>query len=117
MNSQLRELADALEATLRGDLNAQHFRRQFPCRGVTSELEQVLAHLEHFFSDADIRERDTPSRSCAAIVELQIFWRQARAFRNSGQHSRTDLLVIVECKDKVWPIRSRERLVRAGLSF
>ena len=58
MNSQLRELADALEATLRGDLNAEHFRRQFPFREVTSEFEQVLTHVEHFFSDADIRQRD-----------------------------------------------------------
>ena len=34
VNAQLKELADALSAVLRGDLNADEFRRQFPTRAV-----------------------------------------------------------------------------------
>jgi hypothetical protein len=65
MDSQLKAFADALERILRGDLSAEHFRRQFPLRAAAPALERVLTHVEHFLSDADIREHD------AAYKEMQ----------------------------------------------
>jgi hypothetical protein len=58
VNAQLKELADALSAVLRGDLNADEFRREFPMGAVAPDLERVLSNVEHFLSDADIRVRD-----------------------------------------------------------
>lgn len=48
---------------------------------------------------------------------LEIVSVQASALCNSGEHSRADLLVIVECEYDVGPVRAFERAVRAGLAF
>jgi hypothetical protein len=59
MNTQnAKDLAEALSSILRGDLNADEFRCQFPMEAVGPELEPVLDNVEHFLSDADIRLRD-----------------------------------------------------------
>jgi len=52
------DLADALEALLRGVLTEEQFRRQNPTRTAGRDLEPVLANIEHFLADADIRARD-----------------------------------------------------------
>jgi hypothetical protein len=51
-------LAEALSSLLRGDLNADEFRRQFPAGAAGPDLDPVLNNVEHFLSDADIRVRD-----------------------------------------------------------
>lgn len=38
-------------------------------------------------------------------------------FANSGEHARTDFLVVVEGEDEVRPVGSLERPMRSGLSF
>ena len=58
MDALLAELANALERVVRDDLAVEQFRRQFSERAVTPSLERIMAHVEHFLSDADIRERD-----------------------------------------------------------
>jgi hypothetical protein len=58
MNAQLEQLADALNAVMRGDVSADDFRRQFPVGAVGPQLEPVLINVEHFLADADIRGRD-----------------------------------------------------------
>ena len=38
-------------------------------------------------------------------------------FANSGEHARTDFLVVVECEHEIRPVRSFERPMRPRLSF
>ena len=52
------DLANALEALLLGFLTEEQFRRQNPTRTAGRDLEPVLANIEHFLADADIRARD-----------------------------------------------------------
>lgn len=40
---------------------------------------------------------------CFDAPLLKIFWRETRVAGNAGHHPRTDLLVVVEGEDVVWP--------------
>lgn len=51
-------LADALEALLEGRLTPEEFRRAYPIQTASTEIGTLLANIEHFLSDADIRARD-----------------------------------------------------------
>jgi hypothetical protein len=58
MKTRPADLADALEALLGGRLTPEEFRRAYPLRTASSEIEPILDNIEHFLSDADIRARD-----------------------------------------------------------
>jgi len=58
MDTESIGLADTLELLLQGNLTPVEFRRRHPIQKTDKELEPVLANIEHFFADADIRARD-----------------------------------------------------------
>ena len=51
------------------------------------------------------------------MVRLEIFWGQTGSLRDSGEHLRPDLLVVVEREHEVVPIRTSQCAMRAGLAF
>ena len=50
-----------------------------------------------------------------SATELQIVGTQASPFRDTRQHSGTDFLPVVKCKDVIGPIGTHQNTVRAGL--
>jgi hypothetical protein len=62
MDTQSIGLAETLELLLQGKLTAGEFRRRHPIHKTSNELEPVLANIEHFLADADIRVRDQKYR-------------------------------------------------------
>jgi hypothetical protein len=63
MKTRPAALADSLEALLAGRLTPEEFRRAYPFRAASGETEQILANIEHFLSDADIRARNPRYKS------------------------------------------------------
>lgn len=65
-------LADALELLLLGGLTPGEFRRRHSHQRTSSELEPVMANVEHYLADADIRARDERYRTMqeAALASL-----------------------------------------------
>ncbi len=47
----------------------------------------------------------------------QVVRRQAGAFRDPGEHTRTDFLAVVKCEHHIGPARPEERPVRTGLAL
>lgn len=56
-------LADALELLLGGELTPGEFRQGHSTQKTSNELESVVANIEHYLADADIRARDESYRT------------------------------------------------------
>jgi hypothetical protein len=56
-------LADALELLLQGRLTPGEFRTRHPSHRTSNELEPVIANIEHYLADADIRASDERYRT------------------------------------------------------
>jgi hypothetical protein len=56
------QLITDLEAIRAGQLSEEQFRQRYGTCDVSGDLEAIICNLEHYFGDADIRERDADYR-------------------------------------------------------
>lgn len=52
------ELADDLELLLRGELESESLREKYWNRPLSPVTESIMANVEHFLSDGDVRLKD-----------------------------------------------------------
>jgi hypothetical protein len=60
---QSNRLAETLELLLQDKLTPAEFRTRHPIQETSDELGSILANVEHFLADADIRIRDRDYRA------------------------------------------------------
>jgi hypothetical protein len=48
---------------------------------------------------------------------LKVRGSQASSFRDSRQHFRSNLLIVVKCEHEIWPVGPSQRSMRTGLTL